>query len=163
MNFDGGQKSCIGGMIDNTIWERRDAKKVRRGDRNRKNEHVINQVLFHSQVNHIDIVCASYPEDIVTSDGSKISNGRILCLGNKKRESPPYQDQAQATRVLAINKLLRIPKEHVHIRVNTLELAAVFRLSPFEADDEFSSYPARTLSEFLHLHITFVSLLSSYF
>lgn len=43
----------------------------------------------------------------------------------------PYQNQPQTARVLPINKLLRVPQQHVHIRVDALELAAVLGLAPF--------------------------------
>jgi hypothetical protein len=49
----------------------------------------------------------------------------------KKRGGLPYQNQPQTARVLPINKLLRIPQQHVHIRVDALELAAVLGLAPF--------------------------------
>lgn len=53
----------------------------------------------------------------------------------------PNQHKTQSTSVLSVNVFLRIPQQHVHVRVNALQLAFVLCLTPFETDDELGADP----------------------
>lgn len=55
------------------------------------------------------------------------------------RVNAPNQDQTQCSRVLSVNELFRITEQHVHVRIDALKLALVFRLAPLQTDDELGT------------------------
>ena len=60
----------------------------------------------------------------------------------ENRKYTPDQHQSQWPGILPVDKLLRIPQQHVHVRINALQRALVLRLAPFQANDHLSSDPA---------------------
>lgn len=80
------------------------------------------------QVYHLDSIRAGHPEDIITSRRTiSLVESRKMCKIGVK----PDQHQAQCPRILPVDKLLRVAQEHIHVRVNALELTAVLGLAPF--------------------------------
>jgi hypothetical protein len=51
----------------------------------------------------------------------------------------PDQNKTQRTGRLPIDKFFRIAQQDVHVWIDALELALVFRLTPLEADEDFSA------------------------
>lgn len=51
----------------------------------------------------------------------------------------PNQHQTQGTGVLAINVLLRIAQQDVHVGIDALQRALVLGLAPLQADNELSA------------------------
>ena len=63
------------------------------------------------------------------------------------RINAPNQHQTQCSRVLSIKKLFRITEQHVHVRIDALKLALVFRLAPLETDDDLGTDSAKRIRE----------------
>jgi hypothetical protein len=53
----------------------------------------------------------------------------------------PNQHKTKCARVLSIEKLLRIPQEDVHVRIDAFQLALVLCLTPLETDDDLGADP----------------------
>lgn len=51
----------------------------------------------------------------------------------------PNKHQTEGTCVLSIDKLLRIPQQHVHVRINALQRTLVLGLTPLKADNELGA------------------------
>lgn len=64
-------------------------------------------------------------------------------------QSVPNQHQTQRASGLAINKLLRVSQQYIHVRVNALERALVLGLAPFETDDKLSTDPKRRVRGYI--------------
>lgn len=63
------------------------------------------------------------------------------------RINAPNQHQTQCSRVLSIKELFRITEQHVHVRIDALKLALVFRLTPLETDDDLGTDSAKRIRE----------------
>jgi hypothetical protein len=53
----------------------------------------------------------------------------------------PNQHKTKCTRVLSIDEFLRIPQEHIHVRIDAFQLALVLCLAPLETDDKLGADP----------------------
>ena len=86
----------------------------------------IQRILLHLSAQHsVSSIPQNYP--ITTPDG-----------GKEERDAP-YHNKTQRPRILPIDKLLRIPQQHVHVRIDALQCALVLCLAPFQAYDQFCS------------------------
>ena len=77
---------------------------------------------------------AQLPALVSETQQSKIAADRI---------NAPNQHQTQCSRVLSIKELFRITEQHVHVRIDALKLALVFRLAPLETDDDLGTDSAK--------------------
>jgi hypothetical protein len=89
--------------------------------------------LFQSEVRHFHTVRAAHPQNVIAS---RKSSARHIQTPKNRERNTPDQHQAQTAGVLAINKLFRIPQQHIHVRIYALERAPVLGLAPFQADHE---------------------------
>lgn len=79
---------------------------------------------------------AQLPALVSGTPASKIAPDRI---------NAPNQHQTQCSRVLSIDELFRITEQHVHVRIDALKLALVFRLTPLETDDDLGTDSAKRI------------------
>ena len=57
----------------------------------------------------------------------------------------PDENQPKRSCILAVNELLGVPQEYIHIWIDALQRALVFRLAPFQANDELRSHSAQVI------------------